>query len=180
MAQLKYWDGSAWVNAVIGAQGVSGSAGAQGAQGTTGIQGTTGFQGTTGLQGTTGFQGTTGTQGLTGTQGVQGTTGLGLLIGNNPQTGTSYTLISSDVNKLVTLNNTSAITVTIPPSVFNANDQIHVQQLNIGQVTFAAGSGVTITSTGATPAAPNLRVRYSSASVICTASNVFTILGDIT
>lgn len=36
MAQLKYWDGSAWVNAVVGAQGISGSIGIQGIQGTTG------------------------------------------------------------------------------------------------------------------------------------------------
>ena len=36
MPQLKYWNGSAWVNATIGAQGVAGSTGAQGVQGITG------------------------------------------------------------------------------------------------------------------------------------------------
>jgi hypothetical protein len=36
MSQLKYWDGTQWAVAVVGAQGVTG---AQGAQGLTGIQG---------------------------------------------------------------------------------------------------------------------------------------------
>ena len=33
MAQLKYWDGSAWVDAVIGAQGTQGNNGTQGTDG---------------------------------------------------------------------------------------------------------------------------------------------------
>ena len=99
--------------------------------------------------------------------------------GFNAQTGTTYTLVAGDVNKLVTASNASAITVTVPPSVYSANDVINVQQIGAGQVTFAAGSGVTITSTGASSAAPKLRAQYSSASVICSASNTFTIVGDI-
>lgn len=39
MPQLKYWNGSAWVNALIGAQGTTGTQGTQGAQG---VQGTAG------------------------------------------------------------------------------------------------------------------------------------------
>ena len=98
----------------------------------------------------------------------------------NAQTGTTYTLALTDAsNRWVTCDNTSAITVTVPPSVFSVGDQIAVQQTNTGQVTFAAGSGVTITSAGATTAAPKIRTRYSSSVVICTASNTFTIIGDI-
>jgi hypothetical protein len=98
----------------------------------------------------------------------------------NAQTGTTYTLALTDAsNRWVTCDNTSAITVTVPPSVFSVGDQIAVQQTNTGQVTFAVGSGVTITSAGATTAAPKIRTRYSSAVVICTASNTFTIIGDI-
>ena len=100
-------------------------------------------------------------------------------MGINAQTGTTYTLVVGDKDKLVTASNASAITVTVPPSVFSANDIINVQQIGAGQVTFAQGSGVTITSTGATSTAPKLRAQYSGASVICTASNTFTILGDI-
>jgi hypothetical protein len=97
----------------------------------------------------------------------------------NAQTGTTYTLQASDSAKLVTTSNASPVTVTIPPSVFAAGEIINVQSIGVGLTTFAAGVGVTVTSTGASSAAPILRVRYSAASVICTASNVFTVIGDI-
>jgi len=127
---------------------------------------------------TIGPTGPTGPTGSTGATGATGATGP-VLAGFNAQTGTTYTLVAGDVNKLVTASNASAITVTVPPSVYSANDVINVQQIGAGQVTFAAGSGVTITSTGASSAAPKLRAQYSSASVICSASNTFTIVGDI-
>jgi hypothetical protein len=97
----------------------------------------------------------------------------------NAQTGTSYSLVASDQDKLVTLSNAAAITLTIPPSVFSAGQLVDIQQIGAGQVTLAAGSGVTITSTGATSAAPKLRAQFSAATVVCTASNVFTIVGDL-
>jgi len=97
----------------------------------------------------------------------------------NAQTGTTYTLVAADSGKLVTASNASAITVTVPPSVYSAGEQIHIQQIGAGQVTFAQGSGVTITSTGATASAPKLRAQYSAATIICTASNTFTIVGDL-
>ena len=96
-----------------------------------------------------------------------------------PQTGTSYSLVSGDLNKLVTLSNTSAIALTIPNGVFTAGQQIHVQQLNTGQVTIQSDGTTVITSTGATSTAPKLRTRYSAATIICTSSNNFTVLGDI-
>lgn len=122
--------------------------------------------------------GPTGATGPTGPTGATGSAGGGIS-GFNAQTGTTYTLVSGDLNKLVTASNASAITVTVPPSVYSANDVINVQQIGAGQVTFAQGAGVTITSTGATSTAPKLRAQYSSASVICTASNTFTIVGDL-
>jgi hypothetical protein len=97
----------------------------------------------------------------------------------NAQTGTSYTLQASDASKLVTTSNASPVTVTIPPSVFSAGQIVNVQSIGVGLTTFAAGAGVSITSTGAASAAPILRARYSAASVICTASNTFTVIGDI-
>jgi hypothetical protein len=98
----------------------------------------------------------------------------------NAQTGTTYTLVAADASyKLVTASNALAITVTVPPSIFTAGDVINLQQIGVGQVTFAQGAGVTITSTGATATAPLLRARYSACSIICTASNTFTVIGDI-
>jgi hypothetical protein len=89
-------------------------------------------------------------------------------------------LVIGDKDKLVTANNAAAITVTVPPSVFSANDQVHVAQYGAGQVTFAQGAGVTINSTGATTTAPKLRANKSASTIICTASNTFLIVGDIT
>jgi hypothetical protein len=95
------------------------------------------------------------------------------------ETGTTYTLLAANLNQLVTLNNASAITLTVPPSVFSAGDVINIAQIGAGQVTLAQGAGVTINSTGATATAPKLRARYSAASIICTASNTFLVVGDI-
>lgn len=98
----------------------------------------------------------------------------------NAQTGTTYTLVAADAEfKLVTCSNASAITVTVPPSVFSAGQMINVQQIGVGQVTFSQGAGVTITSTGATSSAPKITARYGAATVICTASNTFTIIGGL-
>lgn len=122
---------------------------------------------------------TTGTDsGLTGGA-TSGAVDLKLQLAFNAQTGTTYTLVVGDLNKLVTCSNAAGITLTVPPSVFSAGNQINIQQIGAGQVTFAQGSGVTITSTGATASAPKLRAQYSAATVICTASNTFTIVGDL-
>ena len=99
-------------------------------------------------------------------------------IGFNAQTGTTYTLVASDSAKLVTTSNASAVVVTIPQNVFSAGNIINVQSIGVGLTTISGGS-VTITSTGASSSAPILRARYSACSIICTASNVFTVIGDL-
>jgi hypothetical protein len=96
----------------------------------------------------------------------------------NAQTGTTYTLVAGDVSKLVTTSNASPVTVTIPASTFTAGNQINIQSIGVGLTTISGGA-VTITSTGATAAAPILRVRYSACTIICTGVNTFTIIGDI-
>lgn len=67
----------------------------------------------------------------------------------NLQTGTTYTLALSDTGQLVTLNNASAITLTVPTNAsvaFATNTEIDLAQLGAGQVTIAGAGGVTITS----------------------------------
>jgi hypothetical protein len=127
------------------------------------------------IVGPTGPTGPTGTTGSTGPTGAAG----GGIAAINAQTGTTYTLVAGDLNDLVTLSNAGAITLTVPPSVFSANDVINIAQIGAGQVTFAQGAGVTITSTGATASAPKCRAQYSSATIICTASNTFLVVGDL-
>ena len=109
---------------------------------------------------------------------TSGTADLRLKTEFNAQTGTTYTLVAADLNKLVTTSNAGAIVVTIPASTFSAGDIINVQSIGVGLTTISGG-GVTITSTGASASAPILRARYSTASILCTASNVFTIVGDL-
>jgi hypothetical protein len=118
--------------------------------------------------------------GTSGTVNIAFDAKAGTTLGFNAQTGTTYTLVASDAsNKLVTTSNASAITVTVPPSIFAAGEQINIQSIGVGLTSFAQGAGVTITSTGASASAPILRARYSAATIICTASNVFTIVGDL-
>ena len=97
----------------------------------------------------------------------------------NAQTGTTYTLVATDSGKLVTSSNANPVTITVPPSIFAAGEQINVQSIGAGLTSFAQGAGVTITSTGATATAPILRAQYSACTIICTASNTFTVIGDL-
>ena len=97
----------------------------------------------------------------------------------NAQTGTTYTLVSGDVNKLVTLSNASAITLTVPNGVFTTGQQINVQQIGAGQVSIVSDGTTVLTSTGAVSTAPKLRAQYSAATIICTSSNNFTVVGDL-
>jgi hypothetical protein len=53
----------------------------------------------------------------------------------NAQTGTTYSLVIADATyKLVTCSNATAITVTVPPSLFAIGDTINVQQLAQGKL----------------------------------------------
>lgn len=92
----------------------------------------------------------------------------------NAQTGTTYTLVSGDLNKLVTLSNSGAITLTIPSAVFTTGQQINIQQLGAGQVTVQGDGTSTFTGTGT-----KLRGQYSAATIVCTGTNTFTLIGDI-
>jgi hypothetical protein len=73
------------------------------------------------------------------------------MIALNAQTGTTYTAVLADDGDLITLDNASAITFTIPPNssvAFGIGTQINVMQLGAGQVTIAPGAGVTLRSAG--------------------------------
>lgn len=97
-------------------------------------------------------------------------------LGLNAQTGTTYTLVATDLNKLVTLTNANPITLTVPNGIFSAGDQIHLARLGAGAVTVASdGTSVIQPSTTL-----KLRVQYSAASLICTSANNFLLIGDIT
>ena len=94
-------------------------------------------------------------------------------------TGTTYSLASTDVNKLVQLNNANPVTVTVPASTFTAGQQVNIQQIGAGQVTVQGDGTTTLTSTGASGPAPKTRAQYSAATVVCVSSNTFTVIGDL-
>jgi hypothetical protein len=94
-------------------------------------------------------------------------------------TGTAYTAAITDVNKLVQLNNAAPVTVTVPASVFTAGQQVNIQQTGAGQVTVQGDGTTVLTSTGASGPAPKTRAQYSAATIVCTSSNNFTVIGDL-
>ena len=117
-------------------------------------------------------------------------TNLGVVIGvnvepygqyaaTNAQTGTTYTLVLADQGKLVTMNNASANTLTIPPNssvAFPVLTRIDLAALGAGVTTIAAGAGVTLLSAGS---AVTLRKQYSGGSIVQLSANTWLLVGDI-
>jgi hypothetical protein len=103
-------------------------------------------------------------------------------LGFNAQSGTTYTFALTDNGQMVTANNASAQSYTIPPNssvAFPIGAQINIIQIGAGQVTINIGSGVTIVSTGATVNAPKLRAQYSSATLVKRDTDLWYVVGDI-
>ena len=103
-------------------------------------------------------------------------------IGINAQTGTTYTTVLADNGKLVTLSNAASIAVTIPPYssvAYPTGAQLNLAQTGAGQVTVSGGSGVTVTSTGATASQPKARAQYSTMTAIQTSQDNWLVMGDI-
>ena len=103
----------------------------------------------------------------------------------DPKTGTTYTFVLADANnELITANNASAQTYSIPTNAnvaFPIGCQINIIQIGAGQVTInAVTSGTTtVLSTGATAAAPKLRAQYSVATLIKAGTDLWYVTGDI-
>jgi hypothetical protein len=119
--------------------------------------------------------------GLTG-GGTSGAVTLATSVVTNLQTGTTYTLAASDNGKLVTLNNGSAIAVTVPLNssvALPVGAVILIAQFNTGQITVAGAGGVTVVSAGATVSSPKTRQIYSSIAAIQTSANNWFLVGDL-
>ena len=110
----------------------------------------------------------------TGDQDLSGYAAKNLTL--NRQTA-SYTLVATDNGKLVEMNVGSANNVTINNSLFSAGNQIVVAQYGAGQVSFVAGTGVTIRS-----ASGKLKLtgQYSMATIIAISATEFYLAGDLT
>ena len=96
----------------------------------------------------------------------------------NAQTGTTYTLALSDAQKLVTLNNASAISLTVPTNAtvaFTIGDQVNLLQLGAGQVT-VSGAGVTFRSEGSKL---KLKAQYAIATLIKVGTDEWVVVGNL-
>lgn len=92
----------------------------------------------------------------------------------NSGTTSAYTLVAGDANRVVTFVATT--TVTIPASVFTVGDQVNILQTGAGQITVAAGAGVTLRSEASRV---KTRAQWAMATVICIATNEWVVLGNV-
>jgi len=172
---------SSWVN--VGT--IRGPQGDQGIQGIQGIKGDTGNTGSTGATGATGATGPQGEQGIQGVQGIQGEIGLTGSTGpagqdlvsvfTIAQKSSSYTVVSSDLGKLIEMSSGGTVTVPTDSEIFAIGSTIDIVQTGSSQVTIAGDTGVTVNST------PGLKLRsqWSSATLIKRGNNLWVALGDL-
>jgi hypothetical protein len=96
------------------------------------------------------------------------------LLGGLSNKSANYSTVANDAG--TTINSTgSAITVTIDNNL-TVGQRIDFVQTGSGQITFAAGSGVTLNSKGAKLKTAG---QYSGASVLCVASGSYVLIGDL-
>jgi hypothetical protein len=82
------------------------------------------------------------------------------------------TLSSADAGKLY--QNSGTVTVTV--TGLTAGQQVDFVQTNAGQITFAAGSGITLSSKESKLKTAG---QYSAASVKCIGTNTYVLVGDL-
>jgi ribulose bisphosphate carboxylase small subunit len=91
----------------------------------------------------------------------------------NTQTGTSYTLVAGDNGKIITLSNTSPITLTVP-SGLGAGFNCMLTQNSTGQVTIT-GSGAVVHNR---QSHTKIAGQYGMVTLVAVSSNVFYLGGD--
>ena len=93
------------------------------------------------------------------------------------ETGTARTLTASDQNSIISFTSSSAITVTLPVDTseeLNNGFKVRLDRDGTGTLTVAAQSGAAVNSAAGLSA----RVRYSSITIVKTATNVYKLTGD--
>jgi len=167
--------GSAGAEGPTGPQGAQGTAGAAGATGPTGAQGTAGAAGPTGPTGAAGAAGAAGATGPTGATGAAGDWTTAQTIATPAITSNAYAVVSGDTGKLLLLTNGStAMTLNVNTGIgLTAGQRIDMVQTGSGQVTVAGTA-----TTNATPG-KKFRAQYSAATLICTSTNNYVLLGDL-
>jgi hypothetical protein len=116
-----------------------------------------------------------GPQGATGATGATGAAGqdASLLQAISDKTA-NYSILAGDSGKLIRSTN-SAITITID-NVLSVGQRIDFAQYGTGQITFAAGSGVTLNSADSLVKTAK---QYAGVTVECVASGVYWLVGNL-
>jgi hypothetical protein len=99
----------------------------------------------------------------------------------NAQSGTTYTLVAGDAQKIVTLSNASPITLTVASNATQAlpvGTQVTISQYGAGQVTVVGASSPTPVTINATPGL-KLRTQYSTATLVQTSTDNWLLVGDL-
>lgn len=92
----------------------------------------------------------------------------------------SFTLASRHLGKWVAVTNSTGVTVTIPPGwALSTGSSCVIEQNGAGQITFAAGTGVTMQARGFT-ATIKTNAQWAPATLVYKGSNNWNISGDIT
>lgn len=115
-----------------------------------------------------------GSTGATGADGAQGAPGQSIS-GVITEASTARSLSSSDANQFIACTN--AGTVTITADQLTQGDVVYVRQQGAGQVTIAAGSGVTITPSGGLGS--STRVQNSVIALIYQSATEVVLIGDL-
>jgi len=96
----------------------------------------------------------------------------------NAQTGTAYTLVLSDLAKLVTMDNAGTMTLTVPTNAsqgFAIGDKIDILRKGAGALTVAGAGGVTVNGTPGL----KLRAQWSSATLVKLGTDAWVLIGDL-
>jgi hypothetical protein len=99
----------------------------------------------------------------------------------NTQSGTTYTLVAGDAQKLVTLNNANPITLTVASNATQAlpvGTQVTISQFGAGQVTVVGASSPNAVTINGTPGL-KLRTQWSSATLIQVSTDNWLLVGDL-
>jgi len=97
----------------------------------------------------------------------------------NAQTGTAYTSVLGDAFKSVTMSNTSANKLTIPPNsgvAYAVGDRIDVVMLNTGVTSIQGGSGVTVN--GVSTGTVAIAAQFSAVACLKLATNTWVAIGN--
>ncbi len=100
------------------------------------------------------------------------------VVSMNAQTATTYTFVLSDSDKLVTLTNNAAISVTVPTNAaaaFPVGTRIKFAQMGAGQVTVVAAGGVAVFGD------PGLKIaaQYGAAELFKIATDTWLLVGRL-